>query len=597
MNTNDEDSGADSAKGSSERMAASAEVLKHLRQTYGICRTASGLARVSGSVKTHLVDKFLVRGTARSADGRVLGVILANAVDASRVSIAPFSAVRDPKHLAEYLEAIGVIPPSQIDALRLVAKYVDAMARRVERVVLTSEGIHKLSSGGEQLVVAVIGSRVIGAGAAKFLAIPAGPSVYAEKGNLADWKKAFGPILASNPMMIVSACFALAAPLGSLLDATLTGLLLAGPSSTGKTTLARFVSSMFSAPDEPHQWAGTSNGIEALALRYTDLPLPLDELASGDVRRVLEVIYRISGGQTKARATVTGTLQAPASIRSAIFATGEVSLQHQARVAGTSVKAGHDARLPTVWVDETFGVYSNIGEAKDGAAFAARVNAAMRHTFGTPLPAFLDAALKDVPATRKAAASIRKRAEALVAGEGAETLSGIERRVMAGFLTFAVAGELAVAHDVLPLREGEPTTAVAYVFSKWLARWRALTQEPAEAPLRHLRDFFKRNGRRFLPLSQWAELTPRPAGFAGYIHTSKRHGEHYLIFRDIFEKEIAAEAGLDATLHALRSADLLIANQRARTLLVRMPGASDDPTEGRQAFYAIPVSVAFDAEG
>ena len=566
--------------------------LTDLENRHSLYRVGRHLVHRTAAGDQRLIQPFMVIGTARSVDGRVLGAILASSDEDRRTCIAPLACLREPRRLAEYFEQIGVVPPTDLKALKLVATYVDAMARRVERIVLSSEGIHAIVVGNSKVFVAVMGRQVIGSADVKPLAVLARASVYAAKGTLESWRSTFAPLLRGNPLLITSACFALAAPLGSLLNLELMGLLLAGPSSIGKTTLARWVNSSFCAPDEPHQWAGTANGIEALAVLYQDLPLTLDELGSGELPRMLEVIYRISGGQTKVRATASGGLQDVGNIRSPIFATGEISLGQQARASGTTVRAGHDARMPTVWVDEPHGVYTSIGKATDGAAFAERVNAGMRDHYGVLLPAFLHAVISNLAAVRVAAAAMRKDIEGVVAQEDVSLMSGVERRVLSGFVNFAVAGELAVAHGVMPLKNGEPALAVAHVFAKWLTRWREASREPSEAPLVSVRDFFKRHARRFVPLKDWHE--GGPAGFCGYVRTDKSGSSHYLVFREAFEKEVAAEHGVDATVQALRSAGLLVEDGRGRTKLVRMPGVPKHSPTGRMAFFAISTEVAFD---
>ena len=279
------------------------EILAALRERYGLRRTKDGLVAEVDSDVVKLSDRFHVGGIARAADGRVLGVILqAGNGGARRLCIAPYQAIREPKQLASYFEYLGLVPPAELRELKILATYITALAGLRSRVVLAREGIHQVSCDGKRKPVAVIGREVIGAPADEFLALPSSVSCYSSQGDLAGWQRGFKPLLLANPLMTLAACFALAVPLGSLLGFPLTGLLLAGASSTGKTTLARFVTSTFSAPREPHQWSGTANGIEALAALHADLPLSLDELGAGDIRQTLATIYRVSGGRAKARA-------------------------------------------------------------------------------------------------------------------------------------------------------------------------------------------------------------------------------------------------------------------------------------------------------
>ncbi len=567
------------------------KILQFLKEQHGLRRLKGQLAVETGGTTSKLCDPFQVSGTARATDGRVLGIVLsAGKADTRRLCIAPFQALREPKQLATYLEDIGLVPPSNLRELKLLASYIVALGGLRSRIVLGREGIHHVAFGRDLKAVAVVGQRIIGAPASEFLALPSAASRYSAHGDLAGWKADFKPMLRRNPLLLLAACFALAVPLGSLLGFPLTGLLLAGASSTGKTTLARFVTSTYNAPLDPHQWSGTANGIEALASLHADLPLSVDELGAGDIRQTLAVIYRVNGGQSKARATITGQLQHSEPLRCAIFATGEATLNQQATVAGANLRAGHDVRMPTIWVDEAHGVYSDIADASDGAEFAERVSTAMQENHGVLLPAFLEAVLGDLDGMRRKAQEMRPRVTSEVAGVDVLHMTGVERRVLTAFTNWAIAGELAVASRVLPLKQGEATAGIAYVFGKWLSRWRELAQGPSKAPLRDLSDFFKRNHHRFVPLDQWQDGSVT-AGCLGFRQVTDKYGERYLLFRDVFEKEAARKHGVDACVQALRDAGLLITGNKGRTLLVRMPRS-----EQRMGLYAIRAAVMFDSE-
>ena len=267
-------------------------------------------------------------------------------------------------------------------------------------------------------------------------------------------------------------------------------------------------------------------------------------------------------------------------------------MNQQANAAGTDVRAGHDVRMPTIWVDEAHGVYTDIGKAADGAAYAERVAIAMQENYGVLLPAFVGAVVGDVDGARETAEGMRTAILTQVAGVDVLHMTGVERRVLTAFTNWAIAGELAVAYGALPLKAGEPAAAIAYVFAKWLARWRALAQGPSLAPLRNLSDFFKRNHHRFAPIKDWQD-SASASGRLGYRRATASHGDHFLVFRDVFEKDAAQKHGVDACVNALRDAGLLIAGKKGRTLLVRMPRSEDGE---RMALYAIRANVMFDTE-
>ncbi|MDO9114974.1 MAG: DUF927 domain-containing protein [Polaromonas sp.] len=561
---------------------------KKLLKQHNLHMDEKGLHYGEGPDAVRLMRAFKVLALCRATDGGILGVALGNN---GRKCLVPMAAFRDPRKLADYLETIGLVAPSDLKELKLVAKYVDKFARRLPRIAILSEGIHRVRHRGTDMFLAVIAGVVHGAGGLKVIPVLNARSVYASSGTLSEWNDVFLPMMAKNPLMLLSVCFALSAPLAVVLDFKPMGILIAGPSSTGKTTLGKLVESCFQYPGDPHQWSATGNGMEALAVIYRDLPLVIDELGSGDAGAALAAIYRLSGGVTKARATRTGALQASEVMRSPIFATGEVTLQNHANQAGVAMRAGHEARMPTIQVDESYGVFSDIGKAADGAEFAAQVTVAMKAQYGTIMPAFIEAVLADVGKMQRRAAKIRKNCEAELAGCDLITLSGLEKRVLDGFVNYAVAGELAIRFKVLSLDRHVAIEAVGHIYQQWLKRWRASSNNVFDAPVTCLRSALKEVMNDFVPLKDWKDKGRK--GTPGYTKTMPKEGNLFLLHRHVFER-MCGPHGVEATVAALRHHGLLVTDKKAQVKLFRMPGREAGKDGDRMAFYAVREAILFD---
>lgn len=562
---------------------------KKILKQHNLYMDEKGLHYGQGPDAVRLIRPFTIRDLCRGTDGSILGVALEKN---GKTCLVPMAAFRDPRKIADYLEAIGLVVPSDLKELKQVAKYVDKYARRRTRLAILSEGIHRVRHRGTDVFLAVIAGEVYGPSGLKVIPILSAPSVYESSGTLPEWNDVFVPMMETNPLMLFSVCFGLSAPLAGILDFKPMGLSTAGLSSIGKTTLARFVESTFQFPRDPHQWSATSNGMEALAVIYRDLPLVIDEMGSGDAGAALEMLYRISGGVTKARATRSGGLQAPEVMRSPIFSNGEVTLQNHASKAGLVMRAGHEARMPTIQVDERYGAFSDIGNAADSAEFVAQVETAMKAQYGTIMPAFIKEVLVDVGKTQSQAAKIRKNCEAEVADCDVLTLSGLERRVLNGFVNYAVAGELAIRFKVLSMDRHVAIKAVGHVYRQWLKRWRASFNNVVDAPVTCLRNALKEVMNDFVPLKEWSKKGTRRA--PGYTKTTPKEGKLYLIHPRVFE-HMCGSQGIDSTVTALRHHGFLVADKKSRLKLFRMPGRVAGENGDRMAFYAVREATVFDA--
>ena len=178
-----------------------------------------------------------------------------------------------------------------------------------------------------------------------------------------------------------------------------------------------------------------------------------------------------------------------------------------------------------------------------------------------------------------------------IAGCDVITLTALEKRVLDGFVTIAIAGELAIRLDVLELKRGVPKDAIRHVYQQWLECWRGSSNEALDAPITTLRGELRDSKHDFVPLHKWDHKDAKR--IPGYIKTTAKGVVLFLIYPHTFTRMCRAHSE-DATIRALRHEGLLVTDQDARTKLTRMPGRGREEKGRRMAFYAVRQSILFD---
>lgn len=582
-------------KNNSSNNSTTDDILEQLAKK-GITRGEGGLYRESMGSQHLLCQKFTVLGVAKSSNGMILGIACRKKIDKgeSRQVILPFEAMRDMTKLAGYLQSLGLNVPIETIDLKAIATYVHSLSQEKTVTVFECEGVQWLTGGEEREAVAVIGNRCIARSEVNAIVALRGKSIYAANGTLDEWRLGVTPVLRNNPVLIVAVAAALSAPLKHLFNFLLLSLGLVGPSACGKTTVGVFINSFFGPAREPHGWSGTANAIEALALRHNDAPLVLDEMAEGKAADVLDLTYRLSNGIQKARAKNDGSLQDIAEIRTVIISTSEVTMAEHARIGRQARRQGHEARMPTIVLDEKFGCFSSLNEFPNSEALAIAISKLSRECYGVVWPEYMEGLILK---RAKCKEFIEQRREEfgrrIATNEHHTALSAVERRVLTGFTGWALAGEMAIRLKILPLQPNEVVSAAQYVYGKWLARWRSGEGAPDQAILEHFRDFFQRSATgMFVRLCDWNDHNR--INLAGYEINSKRNGRLYLVHCGYFQNELCGNFGVEEALAALEAAGFLAAHAGGRTWLQRMPSRYGLKNPDRMRFYAIRHEILFE---
>lgn len=301
-------------------------------------------------------------------------------------------------------------------------------------------------------------------GGDKYL-MPFNHNKYTSKGTLDQWTNSIGKLSKHNPMvqLAIMAGFA-----GALLKPTGVmggGLHFFGASGKGKTTLLQAGASIWgNGKDYPISWRASANGLEQNALMHNDTLLALDELAETEVRTANDMIYSLSNGYPKARATVkNGEVSAFITNPWRVFtiSTGEDSISTFFKRTSFTQKAGQAVRfLDIPATSREHGVFDDLKGFESASQLAEEMTRASTTYYGTAGRAFLQYLMDNKSDIKTLFNKTREAVE--IHAIGTE-----EKRASKLFSLLCLAGELAITAGILPWDKDEPLKAVIKAFKLW----------------------------------------------------------------------------------------------------------------------------------
>jgi putative DNA primase/helicase len=404
------------------------------------------------------------------------------------------------------------------------------------------------------------------------------------QGDLAAWRETVSALCVGNPLMVFCASMALAGPLLEPLAIEGGGFHLRGASSRGKSTLQRAAVSVWGAPAFKRTWRATSNGLEGAAAACNSTLLVLDELGEIGAHEAGAVAYMIANGAGKSRANRSGGARASARWRVVFLSSGEISLADKLAEAGKREKAGQAVRLLDIPADgRPFGAFDYLHGARDGAAFADRVNAAAAATFGTAGPAFVELLIADLDAARAAIREAIADFEAAAAARFSLESEGQIARALKRFALVAAAGEAATAFDVTGWPPGVAREAALDVLGLWFSRRGGGQSLEAQSAIARTRAFIAAHGAsRFEPFAGSDDI---PSSAARIINRAGwRAPGWFFIASDCWRNEVHAGADPGRAARALEGAGFLERGD-GRNLAQRVE------VEGRPRAYAVRASI------
>jgi putative DNA primase/helicase len=313
-------------------------------------------------------------------------------------------------------------------------------------------------------------------------------SPYGSAGKFESWKQEVAARAQGNPNLIVSLCAALAGPLLRTFNIPGVGLNFFGPSTTGKTSVLECAQSDWGGEKFKRSWESTAVGLQAIAMLHTDTLLVVDELGLADAKTLAPAIYALLNGTGKSRGNVHARARAALHWRVFVLSSGEVSAETHLASGGVMVRTGHTVRLLDIPAKGKYGVFDDLHDFADGAAFADALRASAVCHYGHAGPRFVRALIETEG--RLNLPVLFKGLQGKFSGD-----NDAQRRAAQTFAVMALAGELARNFGVLPWKKDEATEACVTLFERWKAQ--AIEVEvasPANRSLSTLASFINRFG-------------------------------------------------------------------------------------------------------
>lgn len=419
----------------------------------------------------------------------------------------------------------------------------------------------------------------------------------AHRGTVEDWKARVGRYCSGNSRLLLACSMAFASILLPFSRVEGGGLHIVGPSSIGKTRVARAAASVCGGADYMQRWRVTINGLEAIAARHNCALLILDEMGQVDPREVGESSYMLGNGQGKQRATKVGGAAHRQSWRLLFLSTGEVGLSQHMAAAGKSVRAGQEVRLAELQADADrgLGIFDALHGHATGAALSDAIMAGCSEAYGEVGVEFIRRCTAEQGSLRDLVASGTREFLAecgRVFGSSGE-LGGQAHRVCERFALKAVAGELATSWELTGWQPGEARAAIVRCFGEWLAARGTSGDTEPKVILDRLREFISRfEDSRFVDIDAREVALDAPAhrklvqNRAGWRKRFDGDEREYLIEPQVFKREIFAGFDAASVCRVLAAAGCLQSLEeggKTRYTLHRHLG----DTHGRRRVYVI----------
>lgn len=394
------------------------------------------------------------------------------------------------------------------DAFRVLNRYLQSQQPKRRMIAAASTGWH-----GKRLFI--MPSQNIGEGEAIFQSESSNLDDYRQGGTLDGWQLEIGKRCVGNPILMLTVCTALAGPLLFHLQRSGGGFHIYGDSSRGKTAAEQAGASVWGHGKEfMRSWRSTSNGLEGVAALHNDTLLALDEIGEADPREIGNLVYGVTNGVGRSRATRTGAARKIRRWQLMLLSSGELTLSQHMAEAGKLSRAGQEIRMLDVRSDlNPFGAWAELHGLLGGREFSDAILSASTTHYGLAGPAFVGKLLEcgEVHELPAMLAELRQLFP---------TDNGQEGRAAERFAIVAMAGELAISWGILPAPEGSARDAMLVLYNDWRGNQGKGLSEDAKIR-KSIRNFLSRYGEAMF--SQLAVEPPFPirdrAGWWKQEHT------------------------------------------------------------------------------
>ena len=416
---------------------------------------------------------------------------------------------------------------------------------------------------------------------------------FSQSGALDQWQTGVGRLCVGNSRLILGVCAAFAAPLLAWAgDSDGWGVHIVGDSRIGKTTVMRCAASVMGGPEYMQRWTATDNGIEGMAVQYSDALLCLDEVAQMDGKMIGDAAYMLANGQGKSRAGRTGAARPRLTWRLLFLSTGEIELAEHMSEAGKKARAGQELRMIDLPADAGAGrgVFEELHEFESGGELAEHLKLAAVKTYGTAGRAWLEYLTDNTAGLSRI---LRDRMTAIEPDLVPEAASGQVRDAGRFFALLAAAGELATEQGLTGWPVGTARAGVLTCFNAWLtARPAGIGQSEDIQILRQVREWFGTYGE--MNFKRWGVTdaehpkdVPMMAGWRKPIYADEHNttgdlvqvevGRVWYVMKDKFRSTVCKGYPWQRCIAVLKARDLLVCEPSGRELhKAKPPGESKD---------------------
>lgn len=473
----------------------------------------------------------------------------------SQYTVLKASDCFNPKMLFNHLVDLGWRVYDRKLAKALLSELFDWSPPRNTMTMLGQPGWHT-DSETEEFVFAY-GHRIISRQASTkyLLAQTASPLDFREAGSLLDWQNNVARLFEGNPQMMLLLAAAFAGPVIHLARQQNIGVLLYGPSRSGKTLAMKAATSVFGPPTFIGSWKSTSNALLVSANRHNDLLFSLDELSQAKPADASDAAYDIMNGIPKARLNSAIQRNHIRPFRLVTIATGEHSLPSYLAMNGLPPADGQLARLLSIPVsDQT--VFENTHGLSVNEYISQLIHN-INHSYGTAGPVFIKYLVEHQSPLQEEASNKISALQARFArifGEASD--DGYFQDIAKRFAVLAYAGELAIRADVLPFAAGSMSKAVKRCLREWLNAYQIeVTQrDPA---FYSIQEFFAENQHLLPALTDYK----RNDQHSVYKHVVDGV-DAFLVDQDFFKATFIAQYGKKQVIDTLSKRGLLIRGAR-----------------------------------
>jgi uncharacterized protein (DUF927 family) len=394
-----------------------------------------------------------------------------------------------------------------------------------------------------------------------------------QRGTLQTWQRDLARLAAGNSRLALCISMAFAAPLMRWSGVAGGGVVIVGPSSTGKTTGGQLAASVngLGAEGQPNSYIqkarATSNGAEYQAEHFNDGLLILDELIHLDPADIGNTIHTLADGVGKERAKAAGGLRRKPTWKVMLLFTSEVSVSQHMETANKRARGGLDVRLislPAEVVPKS--MFETTYEFENGAAMADWIKANVAKSYGVAGRMWLEYLVANVATL---ASELRERMAVLEELMVHPSSGGQVRRGARRFCLIAAAGEMAIEAGILPWTKGTAAQHVHTCFDAWTAtREGGVGSSDDAAMVAQVRQFIVEHGQLRLPDigrdEQHDDRAPRTGMRVGWSKVSKKTSDgsvavrDYYIFVDAFRNLVCKGINYKSALALLRDRGYLM---------------------------------------